>query len=172
MSPAARSARRALAVGAAVLALSAAAADRGADLERCASIAAADARLACYDALAHRPPDPPTSAAAPPPVAAAKPAARPSPTATGGAAADFGRAPPRPSAAPDELESIQASVAKITSDQVGHVYLLLDNGQTWTFTDTDARLEPGDPVTIKRGAFGSFTMTTSSRHTYKVRRTQ
>jgi hypothetical protein len=41
-----------------------------------------------------------------------------------------------------------------------------------TEAEQDARLRPGDPVTIKRAMLGSFLMTTASNHTYHVRRSQ
>jgi hypothetical protein len=72
--------------------------------------------------------------------------------------------------------AIQARVTKIVESRlgIGHPAVVLDNGQTWTFTETndDARLGPGDPVTIKRAALGSFLMTTPSKRTYHVHRTQ
>jgi hypothetical protein len=57
-------------------------------------------------------------------------------------------------------------------DRLGNVRVALDNGQAWTFTATDALLRAGDPVTIKRGALGSFLLTTPSHHTYHAVRMQ
>jgi len=61
-------------------------------------------------------------------------------------------------------------------DPFGHGRVVLDNGQLWVFTDSeaeaDARLNPGDPVTIKRAALGSFLMKTASNHSYHVHRLQ
>jgi hypothetical protein len=70
--------------------------------------------------------------------------------------------------------ALQAHVAQFTDNRVGHSYAVLDNGQTWMFVDgaDDAGLRPGDAVTIKRGALGSFVLLTPSRHSYHVRRTQ
>jgi hypothetical protein len=50
--------------------------------------------------------------------------------------------------------------------------VVLEGGQTWVLTELldDPRLGPGDLVTIKRGALGSFMMTTPSKHQYHVRR--
>jgi hypothetical protein len=189
-----------LAIMSALIALSWSATSTGgtSDLARCAAIAAPDARLECYDALAGRMSDRATpAAAAPPPVAAsaAAPAARPNPpaqtpaqsnapatanAATTAAAADnpvnFGLSPAQLHPTATGPASIQAHVAKIVQSQlgIGHPSVVLDNGQTWTFTeiDDDARLGPGDPVTIRRAALGSFVMTTPSKHSYHVRRAQ
>jgi hypothetical protein len=73
-------------------------------------------------------------------------------------------------AVPAGPASIKAIVSQITEDRLNHVYLVLDNGQTWEFTETDPRVRPGDTVTIKRAALGSFLMLTPSRHSYRVER--
>jgi hypothetical protein len=166
-----------------------------ADLARCAGIAAPDARLACYDALAGRAAErsAPTAATTPAPASAAPPTPTVAPTvaATGTAPAtpalppapaastndprNFGfteaqlHARAQPQAAPEAPVAIQARVAKI-----GRAYVALDNGQTWTFIDAadDAQLSPGDSITIKRGSLGSFLLITRSKHSYHVHRTQ
>jgi hypothetical protein len=76
--------------------------------------------------------------------------------------------------AAENTAALQAHIAKITDNRVGHSYAVLDNGQTWMLVDAaeDAGLRPGDPITIKRGALGSFVMLTPSKHSYHVRRTQ
>jgi hypothetical protein len=166
------------------------------DLARCAGIAAPDARLACYDALAGR--SAPATAAAPtatlpapaPPTAGAAtsatpaaPAAPPAPAPVSSFASDprnFGlteaqqHAQAQPHAAPEGPASVQARVTKLIDNRAGRAYVVLDNGQTWVFVDAadDARLSPGDPVTIKRGSLGSFLMLTPSKHSFHVRRTQ
>jgi len=159
------------------------------DLARCAAIAGPDLRLACYDALAGRPPDQsapsvaaPPAVAAPPSVAAA-PAVAPPPAAAAPSAAarndpaNFGLTPAqiRP-VAPPGPSAVQAHVAQIIQSATGfgHPIVVLDNGQTWIFTEAadDSRLGGGDPVTIKRAALGSFMMSTPSHHTYHVHRLQ
>ncbi|MGO9933193.1 MAG: hypothetical protein ACLPV8_15485 [Steroidobacteraceae bacterium] len=74
--------------------------------------------------------------------------------------------------APQGPKSIQASVAKIYRNQIGTSYVMLDNGQTWTYVDQDGRLGPGDTVTIKRASLGSFLMVTPSKRSYHVQRVQ
>ncbi|GAC1675008.1 MAG: hypothetical protein NVS9B2_24810 [Steroidobacteraceae bacterium] len=76
--------------------------------------------------------------------------------------------------APRGPSAIQARIAKIADTRSGRYYVVLDNGQTWMFTDADedARLGPGDPVTIRRALLGSFLLLTQSKRSYHVRRAQ
>ena len=192
---AARQARITLLLGISVAAFSATSPTAG-DLARCAGIAAPDVRLACYDALAARSapataaaPTPTLPAPAPPTAGAAAsatpaaPAAPPAPAPVSSFASDprnFGlteaqqHAQAQPHAAPEGPASVQARVTKIIDNRAGRGYVILDNGQTWVFVDAadDARLSPGDPITIKRGSLGSFLMLTPSKHSFHVRRTQ
>ncbi len=159
-------------------------------LAHCASITAADERLACYDSLSRPKPGPAAApgaattqtpaaakaatgaAAAPAPIAAA---AAPAAGATGAAAASaaapdqksfgLGNHPPPVAEGPDH---IQAKVTGLNTDRLGNVRVSLDNGQVWTFTASDALLRVGDAVTIKRGVLGSFLLMTPSRHTYRT----
>jgi hypothetical protein len=84
--------------------------------------------------------------------------------------ANFGLTRQQLKAVPAGPASIKAIVSQITEDRLSHVYLVLDNGQTWEFTEMDPRVRPGDTVTIKRAALGSFLMLTPSRHSYRVER--
>jgi hypothetical protein len=171
------------------------------DLASCAAIAAPDARLACYDALAGRPAERaastpraaqvPAAAATPaaastPSAAAAAPAAPAVPTTTAPASTfasdprNFGftesqkQAQAQAHAAPAVPAAIQARVTKIVANPVGRAYVVLDNGETWMFVDPadDPRLSPGESVTIKRGSLGSFLLLTPSKNSYHVHRTQ
>jgi hypothetical protein len=186
--------QRVLSVAIVGLALPAAAEVRPVDaneLARCAAISSGNERLACYDALAvvavpgiQITPATVASAAggtAAPATVPAPGAGAPAP-ATGTAAvpaahsanpddpANFGLTQQQLKAAPAGPASIKATVSQITQDRLSHVYLVLDNGQTWGFSGTDARVRPGDAVTIKRAALGSFLMVTPSRHSYRVER--
>jgi hypothetical protein len=168
---------------------------RGAELDpselaRCAAIAGGNERLACYDALAAAavpgariapatvaaPAVPPAPAAAavprgPAALAAAPVAAAPAAhTADPDDPANFGLTRQQLKAVPQGPGSIKASVSEMTQDRLNTVSLVLDNGQIWKFVDPDPRLRPGDSVTIKRAALGSFLMTTPSRHSYRVER--
>jgi hypothetical protein len=85
---------------------------------------------------------------------------------------NFGLTPAQLRSPPHGPQSIQARVTKISRDRAGTAYLALDNGQTWTYTDEDSRLGPGDLVTVKRAMLGSFIMTTPSKRSYHVQRVQ
>jgi hypothetical protein len=157
-----------------------------AGLSRCASIANADARLACYDTLAGRTaavapvvaapaavavapaaspvtvsPAPPAAAspAPPAPSAASASPAPPAPTTPAGTAAaaeNFGFSSAQLHTEPTGPKSIQAHVASVTADQSMRNFVVLDNGQTWLSTDGEFQLEDGELVTIRRAALGSF----------------
>jgi hypothetical protein len=173
------------------LSVSAAAAPSNEDMARCAAISAPDARLACYDTLAHRPPEKVSRAAAatPPSPAPAAPAAAPAVIAPAAAAAapihapvaatpnpadpkNFGLSAVQQHTADLGPKSITAHISIVSSNQAGQTFVVLDSGQTWTVMDNDGRLAAGDAVTLKRAALGSFLMVAPSNHSYRVRRTK
>jgi len=84
--------------------------------------------------------------------------------------ANFGLTRQQLKIVPTGPDSIKAIVSQMTQDRLSHVSLVLDNGQTWVFTEPDPRVRPGDAVTIKRAALGSFLMKTPSRRSYRVER--
>ena len=84
--------------------------------------------------------------------------------------ANFGLTRQQLKMVPAGPDSIKATVSQMTQDRLSHVLLVLDNGQTWVFTEPDPRVRPGDAVTIKRAALGSFLMKTPSRRSYRVER--
>jgi hypothetical protein len=168
-----------------VLCLAAACATAGgADLASCAAIAAPDARLACYDALAHRPADAPPSAGAVKPstaapeklsaAAAEKPGAVAAPSSAAALSAqdpkNFGLSLAQQHVAFAGPTSIKARVEAINSGGNGQTYIVLDSGQTWVMAENDGWLSKGDSVTIKRAALGAFLLTAPSNHSYHVRR--
>ena len=73
-------------------------------------------------------------------------------------------------ALPQGLQFIQAHVKNVLTDRQGDAFVMLDNGQLWKYQGDDGRLSPGDPVTIKRAALGSFLMMTESKRSYHVTR--
>ena len=177
-------------IGAALVLMAAAAATAAApsndDMARCAVIPAPDSRLACYDALAHRPADKMSSAAAkttpapapapvPAPAAAVAPAAAAAPVSAPAIAADpknFGLTAAQQHRVDAGPKAIAAHIAVVSSDKLGHTTVVLDSGQTWTVLDDDGRISAGDAVRIKRAALGSYLMFTPSNHSYSVRRTR
>jgi hypothetical protein len=167
-----------------LLSLMAAATAAGADLARCVDIDEPEARLACYDALAHRPSNRTAAAAAVKPSAAAAetlpPAAAPAASTVPAAAAaipaqdrkNFGLNLAQQHMAFAGPTSIDARIEAINSGANGRTLIVLDGDQTWTVEENDGWLSKGDAVTIKRAAMGSFILTTHSNHTYYVRRVQ
>jgi hypothetical protein len=152
------------------LSISAAAAPSNDDMARCAAIAAADARLACYDTLAHRPLEKVPQVATTPPASSA-PAQAPAAAAPNPAdPQNFGLGSTRQHTTDLGPKSITAHISIVSASQAGQTTIVLDSGQTWTVIENDGRLASGDAVTIKRAALGSFLMKTPSNHTYQVRR--
>jgi hypothetical protein len=143
-----------------------------ADWGRCAAIDAADARLACYDTLVHRAPRPAgvantTSATAAP---APAPATAPAPAPVPFDPKNFGFTPQQTHAFDSGPQSISVRITSVGSDQNGHAVISLDNAQTWSVTENDGWLSPGEAVRIKHAALGAFILVTSSNHTYHVKR--
>jgi hypothetical protein len=151
-------------------------------LARCAAITGPDARLACYDALAGR--ATPTPAATPatvtsaavagavrPIAATAAPPAAPAPAPAAADVQAFGLTPAQTHTPPPGPEALEARVVKVQKDQYSHASVELDNGQLWAINGVvDASLDAGDAVKIERAALGSYLMTTSSKHAYRVTR--
>lgn len=127
-------------------------------LQRCARIASAGERLACYDALAGRP----TSAITTAPAAAAAPAPPPEKT--------FGLSTVQQRGPVDELESIAAKVTQFGQSRDGRQTIALDNGQVWELDASDPLLKGGDAITIRRAALGSFILSTAQKRSHRVRR--
>jgi len=170
-----------------------------ADMTRCAAIPGRDARLDCYDALAHQLTTlprtaMPASAAAPTAIPATPQAAAPavSPAATAASASSAAPASSAATAAPAAVvagdpknfgltpvqqhtvdagpKMITANISILSSDQKGATFIVLDNGETWSVADSDGWLATGQAVRIKRAAMGSFLMLIPSNHSYHVRR--
>ena len=169
------------------LVLTASAAAASPALVRCAAIEEAQSRLACYDALAGRAASPQGSAPAAARLTAPAPrlsnpvgpsAVEPAAVATQAAATDpsnpdnFGLTTAQLKQAPAGPSSISATVASFGGSADGKGSVWLDNGQHWLFLDQGANLRSGDAVSIKRATLGSYLMTTPSRRSFRVKRTQ
>jgi hypothetical protein len=119
-------------------------------MQRCAIIADVTRRVACYDALADLQAAPSPPAASPPKDA-------------------FGLTTVQ-RAAPEQVQSIDARVVGFGRSSNDRPTVQLDNGQLWELDAADPLLAAAEPVTIRRGALGSFLMTTPAHHTHRVRR--
>jgi hypothetical protein len=82
-----------------------------------------------------------------------------------GTAREVASAPPAP-------DPVTAKVAALRGLGTGELLIELDNGQSWRTIAEDSRLllKVGDPVTISRGAFGSFRLATPGNRFARVTR--
>jgi hypothetical protein len=158
-----------LLAAAATSATVATAATSDADMMRCAAIAARDPRLDCYDALAHQLP---SKAAARASASADSPAATqaPPPAVVAGDPKNFGLTVVQQHTADLGPQMITANISILSSNQKGDTVVVLDNGQTWSLTDSDGWIATGQAVRIKKAAMGAYLMLIPSNHTYHVRR--
>ena len=160
-----------------------------AQLKRCAALADASARLACYDSLAGlAAPSAATAQAAP--NASADGSAKPIPSSTSGAGAldaspqappavtstDFGvrNGPLQAGRDPVREKQMLAVVSAVSYRGRGELVVTLDNGQVWRqIQPSDYPLKPGDHVEIDVAALGSYRLwTPSTRRATKVTRIQ
>jgi hypothetical protein len=154
------------------------------DLAACGAIADPTERLACYDRVAGRPATPAAPAAgapkaapaAPQPVAPAQPAAAaaraaspPAQTQGAAAVASFGSYQTEHPVT-QVADSLSARVSAMGKTIDGRPTVTLEGGALWLLDEVDPLLAVGDPVTIKRGLFGSFLLETSTRRVHHVRR--
>jgi hypothetical protein len=159
-----------------------------AQLKRCASLADASARLACYDALSGvAAPSAATAQAAPSPSAggstgtppsssaAAAPVAAPG-TSAASNIADFGvrNGPLQAERDPVREKQMLAVVSAVSFRGRGELVVTLDNGQVWRqIQPSDYPLKPGDHVEIDVAALGSYRLwTPATRRATKVTRIQ
>jgi hypothetical protein len=115
----------------------------------CASLGNDDERLACYDRAFGKPPQP-SNGASP------------------------GPEPGLGDQSPSEKKSarITATVTAFERRRDGLFVVTLDNGQVWSQTELDSRAEVrvGDTVKLRRGALGSYLLSTSAGIGTRVRR--
>ena len=117
------------------------------------------ARLACYDS--RNPPKKNTARAqtSPPVVTPDK---------------DFGL-PPKPEPTAKTVEpNLVARVDTVSQRLTGELLLKLDNGQSWTQATRNSSviIRAGERVTIARGSFGGYLLSSDSGATMRVRRLQ
>jgi hypothetical protein len=154
----------------------------------CATLFEDASRLECYDETfgrpnRARPPAPPDVAAV---TATAPSALAPQPAAPAAApiaasrdlVSDFGltREQQRaqiPGSVPDPgPSSIEATVAQVRRSADGQFVVVLENGHVWAQNDPAVRvyLQPGEQVTIRKGALGSHLLVSVERGSVRVRR--
>lgn len=128
---------------------------RGAGLADCRQLTDDRQRLACYDNLA--------GLAAP---------AGSTPEALFGLEATESAKLLQRRLGEEPVEVLQQAVTTVAADRYGKLRITLANGQAWEQTDSDRlNLKPGDTVTIRRAALGSFLLTgPSGPRSIRVRR--
>jgi hypothetical protein len=118
---------------------------------------------------------PRAAAAAAPPAAAAAPPVAAVPVAVD-PVADFGLSEQvKKQREPEQwVESVTARVTNVGMTAYDRYVITLDNGQVWAQSETSTRaiLAPGDTVTIKRAAMGSFKLSGPRSVYWRVRRLQ
>jgi hypothetical protein len=161
------------------------------DARACVEVADDAQRLACYDAAFGRDPAPAPATGEAGPAGGVATAGRTTKasadrapsrgaanTITVDPVAEFGLSESQKRAKDPERakvaspDSISAKVAESRQLPTGELVVTLDNGQVWVQAEvlTKARATPGDAVTIRRAALGSFTLVTANKVAVKVRR--
>lgn len=139
--------------------------------ESCVAIANDERRLACYDDALGRVSTMPLSAA---PASEASLAS--TDVASVQARAEFGLSPQmrQERGQKTELESITATIVKVTRNASDRMVFTLDNGQVWLQTETQPRLraKPGDTIKIRRALMGSYLLVTARSGATRARRIQ
>jgi len=161
--------------------------------QSCTKIADDSHRLACYDSAFGYTPAAPAAAssrteaatASPPAGVATTTAPQAAPTAAVASAAaaaspaverteDFGltQQAQRDRAGVLTVESISATVTSVDRNTADRLVVSLDNGQVWQQSESSSqiRIKPGDTVTIKRAALGSFMLVTVRNGSTRAKR--
>jgi hypothetical protein len=141
--------------------------DLSAQLKACASINEPGESLACFKQLAARA-SPSLIAPSAAPVATATPVSPPSPVAV--PKESFGLHAAEHPAAPKTDPSHTAKVVAVGTTTSGRPTVTLEGGEVWELDAADPLLAQGNSVTITRGTFHSFVMTTPTGRTHRVQR--
>lgn len=80
----------------------------------------------------------------------------------------------RKAAQEDMNERMDATITEVSSRPRGELVITLDNGQIWEqkTANSKIKLEAGDEIEIKKGAFGSFMLVTPSGRGTRVSRVE
>ncbi|MET0535324.1 MAG: hypothetical protein ABW171_13985 [Steroidobacter sp.] len=131
----------------------------------CSRIQKNGERLACYDRAVSYLSQP-----------GERQSAAPTPETSFGLQAEAPKAPaaetPEGDAKAENVSSVTAHVAEVSTDREGKRAITLDNGHTWRelAKSTSGLLKVGDEITVKRAAFGSFMMSIPNGPPLRVRR--
>ena len=130
----------------------------------CAAIRDPGQRLACFDEAFPAPKQAP-SAATPATQAPVDPDAQ---------AREFGKRKVVEEKKEPELDQVSSSVVNLEVQRDGRFVATLENGQVWSQAETQskARDDRGDVVTVRRGMFGSFLLVTRDGIATRVKRTR
>lgn len=142
-------------------------ADIVAELKACASIGAPTERMACFNRLAERAASPaiaPSGSAG----TAASPAAQP-PTASS-PKKSFGLYAAEHPAPPKTEPSHTDKIVVLGTSSRGRPTVTLEDKGVWELDAADPLLAEGNSVTITRGVFGSFILTTPTGRAHRVLR--
>jgi hypothetical protein len=138
-------------------------------LETCRSIADADERVACYDAIVDALADDGLDHAADTPKAAV---VAPVTEENFGRSAEAIRREQLEKAGVESMEELSATITDVRSIGRYRVEVTLDNGQRWRqASGSGLGLDVGDEITIRPAALGSFRLSPAgSKRSMKVRR--
>jgi hypothetical protein len=142
--------------------------DIAAELKTCASIDGPTESLACFKQLAKRAAPSLIAPSAAPVGASAPPASQPSPIVV--PKESFGLHAAEHPAPPKAEPSHTAKIVALGATNSGRPTVTLEAGELWELDAADPLLAQGDSVSITRGAFGSFLLTTPTGRTHRVQR--
>jgi hypothetical protein len=137
---------------------------------QCAALDDPAARLACFDAAFPRPPH----TAPPNPAKVAVATDEPASEARKFGLSDTQKKVIDPQPAEPQLAATTAAIKTVRRLPSGYLLIGLDNDQVWQQTEIDPNvwLQPGDRVTIRRAALGSYLLVTPALYSTRVQRIQ
>jgi len=131
-------------------------------IQRCAAEKDKEARLTCYDEVAA--------------ISAGPAPAPPSPEQQFGVKGELLRKQQEEKAkenpAPEEIQALTATVAKVKTLPRGQLVVELDNGQAWEQKDVTSKffLKVGEQVKIESGSLGAYWLSSESGRRTRVKR--
>jgi hypothetical protein len=139
-----------------------------AELKACASIGGSTERLVCFNQLAERAAASLIAPSAAPVGAAAPPVSQPSPSVV--PKESFGLYAAEHPAPPKAEPSHAAKIVELGMSGRGRPTVTLEGGELWELDAADPLIAEGNSVTITRGKFGSFLLTTPTGRIHRVQR--